>query len=67
MNVTDPVCMSIDSGKATATERHEGQEYYFCSTRCRGTFTAESARYARKATGGGDAGDGREQEPGRCH
>ena len=59
MKVTDPVCgMSIDSGKAAATERHEGQDYHFCSMRCRDTFNAAPARFARKASGGSGAAEG---------
>lgn len=37
--VTDPVCgMEIAPLSALATRRHEGQLFYFCSTRCAKTF-----------------------------
>lgn len=37
--VTDPVCgMEIDPQSALATRRHEGQLFYFCSTRCAKVF-----------------------------
>lgn len=50
MKVTDPVCgMSVESGKAAATETHQGHTYYFCSARCRDTFKADPTRYAGKA------------------
>lgn len=52
MKVTDPVCgMSIESGKAAATEQYQGQTFYFCSSRCRDTFKANPAQYAAKGSG----------------
>lgn len=42
--VTDPVCgMEIDPQSALATRRHEGQLFYFCSTRCAKTFDEAQA------------------------
>jgi len=57
MKVTDPVCgMSIESGKAAATESYQGQSFYFCSTHCRDTFKAKPAQYAGKGSGASGAG-----------
>ena len=57
MKVTDPVCgMSIESGKAAATEQYQGQTFYFCSSRCRDTFKANPAQYASKASRASGAG-----------
>ena len=61
MKVTDPVCgMSVESGQAAATENHDGQTLYFCSTHCRDTFKTNPARYAGKGWGksGAEAGHG---------
>jgi Cu+-exporting ATPase len=42
----DPVCgMAIDPTAATPHSEHAGQAYYFCSSRCRDKFDAESERY----------------------
>lgn len=42
--VTDPVCgMEIDPQSALATRRHEGQLFYFCSTRCAKTYDEAQA------------------------
>jgi YHS domain-containing protein len=49
MQVTDPVCgMQIDSAKAAASETHQGQTYYFCSTSCHNQFRANPDRYVKK-------------------
>jgi len=49
MQVTDPVCgMSIDSGKAAATETFEGRTYHFCSASCHDQFRKSPERYAKK-------------------
>jgi Cu+-exporting ATPase len=46
-NVTDPVCgMSIDPGKAAATEEYRGKRYFFCSTACRDQFKAQPEKFA---------------------
>jgi YHS domain-containing protein len=44
MQVTDPVCgMQTYSAKAAASETHQGQTYYFCSTSCHNQFRANCA------------------------
>jgi len=56
MKVTDPVCgMSVESGKAAATEGYQGQSFYFCSARCRDTFKADPAQYPAKGSGAAGA------------
>ena len=43
----DPVCgMTVDPATAAAHARHDGQEYYFCSSGCYGHFTARQASFA---------------------
>jgi len=60
MKVTDPVCgMTIESDKAAATERYQGQVYYFCSTGCCDTFKQNPAQYAERPAGAGHGGHGR--------
>jgi len=45
-SVIDPVCgMTVDPEGAAATTNHDGTTYYFCSTKCQETFTAEPAKY----------------------
>lgn len=57
MKVTDPVCgMSIDSEKAHANEKYQGNTYYLCSPQCQRAFRADPAKYAAKA--GEHAGHG---------
>ena len=59
MKVTDPVCgMSIESEKAHASEKHQGNTYYFCSPQCQRSFKADPAKYAAKAAPAGHAGHG---------
>ena len=42
----DPVCrMWIERTKATGPERHNGREYWFCSTKCAEMFVAAPVRY----------------------
>ena len=66
MKVSDPVCgMTIESDEAAATERHEGQTYYFCSVHCRDVFKAEPARYTRQPPG--SAHESRGHGPARGH
>lgn len=46
--VTDPVChMEIAPQTAVATRRHDGQLFYFCSTRCAKAFDAADAMVER--------------------
>jgi len=59
MKVIDPVCgMSIESGKAEATEHYQGQAFYFCSTHCRDTFQANPAQYSGRGAEAGGAEQG---------
>jgi Cu+-exporting ATPase len=47
---TDPVCgMGVDPATAAASVEHDGTEYYFCSTACAATFTADPHKYASAA------------------
>jgi P-type Cu+ transporter len=42
----DPVCgMTVDPAKAEHHAEHAGHSYFFCSAKCRATFTADPARY----------------------
>ena len=44
--VIDPVCgMSVDPAKTAHRARHAGDEYYFCSSRCREKFVADPGQY----------------------
>jgi P-type Cu+ transporter len=44
--VTDPVCrMWIDPARAAASEQHDCDTYYFCSTKCHNVFLNEPERY----------------------
>ena len=44
---TDPVCgMGVDPATAAANVEHDGTTYYFCSTSCATTFTADPHKYA---------------------
>lgn len=47
--ITDPVCgMQVDPRTAKGgSASYVGSDYYFCSERCRGKFTAEPARYLK--------------------
>ncbi len=50
----DPVCkMNVEPAKAAAKAEHAGQTYYFCSTACHKTFTAQPGKYVGGAPGGG--------------
>jgi Cu+-exporting ATPase len=47
---TDPVCgMTVDPATARYRAEHAGQDYVFCSARCRDRFIAEPARYLTPA------------------
>jgi Cu+-exporting ATPase len=49
--VIDPVCgMEVDPVSSGYKAEFGGAAYYFCSARCKETFTAEPARYARART-----------------
>src|ERR1700744_122262 len=42
----DPVCgMKVDPATAKHRLSHDGQDYFFCSARCRERFAAEPAKY----------------------
>jgi P-type Cu+ transporter len=44
--VLDPVCgMRVDPATAKHRYRHNGQDYFFCSTRCRQRFEAEPEKF----------------------
>jgi len=48
---TDPVCgMGVDPASAAANVEHEGATYYFCSTHCATTFTANPQQYTSATT-----------------
>jgi Cu+-exporting ATPase len=45
-HATDPVCgMSVDPHTAKHRLAHQGQDYFFCSGRCRDRFEAEPAKF----------------------
>jgi YHS domain-containing protein/uncharacterized membrane protein YraQ (UPF0718 family) len=47
----DVVCgMQVETSTAPARARHDRQDYYFCSDRCRERFNADPARYATATT-----------------
>jgi YHS domain-containing protein/uncharacterized membrane protein YraQ (UPF0718 family) len=47
---TDPVCgMTVDPSTAAGHASYAGVDYAFCSTGCRGAFTADPARYLTSA------------------
>jgi len=49
--VKDPVCgMTVDPHTAKHRHTHEGQPYYFCSTKCRERFIADPAKYLAPET-----------------
>lgn len=42
----DPVCgMTVDPASAAGTHRHDGKDYYFCSTGCVAKFKAAPQKY----------------------
>ena len=42
----DPVCkMKVEERKATATAKHTGRIYYFCSEACKKAFEANPDKY----------------------
>ena len=44
--VSDPVCgMQVRPQEAAATEEHDGQTFYFCSTGCHDSFVKDPHRY----------------------
>ena len=48
---TDPVCgMGVNPATAAANIEHDGTTYYFCSTSCATTFTADPHTYAGATT-----------------
>ncbi len=50
---TDPVCgMKVDEKQAAAKAEYQGATYYFCSSSCHKTFTAEPAKYAKPGARG---------------
>lgn len=54
VKVKDPVCgMEIAPKDAVATEVHEGQTIYFCSTACYEIFVADPHRWAHPFEHGG--------------
>lgn len=43
---TDPVCkMQIEEKQAVAQAEYQGVTYYFCSTACHRTFSAQPGKY----------------------
>jgi Cu+-exporting ATPase len=50
VGATDPVCgMSVDPEGAKHRFAHNGEQYLFCSGRCRGRFAAEPDKFLRPA------------------
>jgi len=50
VKVTDPVCrMQLDTAKAAAQVRHEGETYYFCAEGCLKQFEQNPAQYVKRA------------------
>ncbi|MGH8083849.1 MAG: heavy metal translocating P-type ATPase [Lysobacter sp.] len=44
--VTDPVCgMQVDPATSKHRAQHEGEDYHFCSARCRERFIADPQKY----------------------
>ena len=39
----------VDEKTAPAQTTYQGKTYYFCSTECKDTFTANPGKYAKKA------------------
>ncbi|MGH7663555.1 MAG: YHS domain-containing protein [Gemmatimonadaceae bacterium] len=59
----DPVCgMTVDTDKAAAKARHEGETYYFCSTGCERQFVQSPAKFADRARESGDEAGGESLE-----
>ena len=59
--VIDPVChMLIYQEKAAATSEHNGEAYYFCSSRCQKDFDKDPAYYT------GCEGDSMDGHCGSC-
>lgn len=53
----DPVCgMTVDEKQAAAKAEYQGATYYFCSSSCHKTFTAEPAKYAKPVERGQSPG-----------
>ena len=52
LTVKDPVCgMTVTPGKAKGgSARHDGQDYWFCSLRCREKFVADAETYLAGAS-----------------
>ncbi|HCY15474.1 MAG TPA: cadmium-translocating P-type ATPase [Curvibacter sp.] len=46
----DPVCGMAVTAKSEHHLSHKGQNYFFCSAKCQGKFTADPERYAAPAT-----------------
>ena len=45
-HVTDPVCgMQVDPATTSHHAPHDGQDYHFCSARCRGRFMADPGKF----------------------
>lgn len=45
---TDPVCgMHVDEKNAAGKSKHNGQEFYFCSTTCKEKFDQNPDQFAR--------------------
>ncbi|MGO1318994.1 MAG: YHS domain-containing protein, partial [Galactobacter sp.] len=60
-SVTDPVCgMTLDPAQAAASEKVNGQTYYFCSEGCHAKFVAHPEEYA-------DHGDEQPAHPEHAH
>jgi len=55
----DPVCkMEVDQKQVAAKAEYQGATYYFCSSACHKTFTAEPAKYAKPGGHGQPHGGG---------
>lgn len=45
----DPVCAAyLPKGKARFVAHHEGETYYFCSSRCKQVFERDPTRYTHE-------------------
>jgi len=51
-NGTDPVCgMTVEQTADSPSAVHEGETFYFCSSRCQTKFTADPDRFAHGVSG----------------
>jgi len=67
IEVKDPVCGMMVTTASPHRSHHEGQSYHFCSTKCKGKFDTEPARYLAAAADGAPAPAPPPAEPGTIY